>query len=218
MSTVLRRIRRQVLFVAAHLVLVFVPTPRLWADAPAAVKASSRQVFTIYAPAGRCLGAPISASFLLTANHCTNGTTQVQWEAPDGRRGVADVIYRQPARDVALCRIEGQFTFWLRTAAELPGEAETVWAKYFIPGAAVVALIEGRFIAEVTLDGDRHCVLVDGVSGPGSSGGVLLNSRGEVVAVMSQSWNPGLTIDIGRGFLSRSIAIFRSVVGGIGKL
>lgn len=216
--TMLRRIRRQVLFAAAHLVLTFVPSPSLWAaPPPAAVKTASREVLVIRAGTVRCLGAPIAASLLLTANHCADGP-QVSWEARDGRRGTASVVLRRVDRDLVLARVDGpvQFAFWLRPARALPEEVETVWARFLIPRTDVVALVEGNFVAEVTLGGDRHCVLVDGLSGPGSSGGVLLNARGEVVAIHSQSWNPGLEVAIERGFLTRPLAIYRSVVGVIG--
>ena len=217
--TTRRRLLRQVLFVFAHLVLVFVPTPRLWAEAPPAVRTAARQVLVIRDGSGRCLGAPISATLIVTARHCTENP-QVGWQTRDGRRGLANVILRRPELDLALVRVEGagDFPFWLRIADRLPDEVEAVWAHFFVPGTDVYALTEGRFMAEVQLGEDRHCVLVDGMTGPGSSGGVLLNERGEVVAVHSQSWNPGAEVGgPARGLLVRPLAIFRSLVGAIGR-
>lgn len=217
--TPLARIRRQVLFVVAHLALVFVPAPRLWADpAPPAVKTASRQVLEVRVGQSRCLGAPISAALIVTANHCVPAP-QLEWRSRDGRAGLAQVVRREVDRDLAIARVEGpaEFSFWLLIARALPEEADPVWARFFIPGADVAALVGGSFVAEVTLGEDRHCVLVDGMGGPGSSGGVLLNARGEVLAVHSQSWNAGVQVGgAERGLLVRPLVLYRSLVGVIG--
>jgi S1-C subfamily serine protease len=142
---------------------------------------------------------PINSTDALTADHVAlkemflNGSEAkfapfVVWGDELGNTGTAQWQWSDKRRDLSLIRTvvnTPPFTAYLRRAADLPAIGSKVYVvgydfKTVAPGTGGL----GDYTMEATVTGIRAGVLVYGSTpGGGSSGGCVLNARGEIVAV-----------------------------------
>ena len=129
--------------------------------------------------------------FLVTCLHCVGRRERVAVEFSDGGVLTAAVVFRQPADDLALLRIDGDRYRYvpLKLADGPPRVGQPVRVlghpmgyRFSLTAGVVSAL--GR---EITLpDGDPLADLIqtDAAINPGNSGGPLLNDRGELLGIV----------------------------------
>jgi len=142
---------------------------------------------------------PINSTDALTADHVAlkdkfiNGSEGkfapfVIWGDELGNTGTAQWQWSDVRRDLSMIRtppLTPNFSAYLRRAAEVPAVGSKVYVvgydfKTTDPGTGGL----GDWTMEVTVTGSRAGVLVySGTPGGGSSGGCVLNQRGEIVAV-----------------------------------
>ncbi|SHF71449.1 Trypsin [Jatrophihabitans endophyticus] len=179
-----------------------------------------------------CTGEQLNASWVLTANHCADGTTSmnVYQSNSTSNRGparVVDALYSAPSGDIALAH--------LRTAAPLSSYAPLNLSYTTKSSGTGVVMGYGNransaptdhlYKATVNLTGRstdayygtaQHVTGVDGASNHGDSGGAL-TVNGSVVGVCStgDTADPGSNIHAGSNYavLSQSASWIRSTAG-----
>jgi putative serine protease PepD len=126
---------------------------------------------------------------IITNDHILDAGDAVTVVAPDGRRLAADVVGRDPGRDIAVLRVDP--SAGLRPLALAQRGTTKVGAPVLAVGSplglsgTVTAGIVSALDREVRLGkGPRQkAVQTDASINPGNSGGPLVNAKGEVVGV-----------------------------------
>lgn len=136
---------------------------------------------------GQCSGVCVDQSgIILTAKHCKHGET-VSVEFQDGRRETAVRLYKGPGLfdGVTVYDIPGEGWPTCRVSTQAPRAGEDVWLCGYPAGQWRCK--KGSMIGESKhLTGERfHTVTIP--TQPGWSGGPLLNSRGEVIGLLSHT-------------------------------
>lgn len=141
---------------------------------------------------------------IVTNNHVVAGADQVVVRLPDGRTFHPVDVRRDPPSDLAILRISGAGRL---TAATL-GDSNGVRVGSWVVGIGNPFGLEGSVSAGIVSATNRRVPDVSGVllqtdaaTNPGSSGGPLVNLRGEVVGV-----NQG-SMGIGSGFQGIGFAV-----------
>ena len=156
---------------------------RLAAAQPVLLATAVKSVVTIFAGEGMGSGVLISSDgYILTNHHVAGSTGRVRIRWPDGTDTVGDVIRGDPRRDVALVKTEPKGApLSIRAAPAQLGE--TVFA--------VGTPLDKQFANTLTRGIVSATRLIDGLSviqsdvaiDHGSSGGPLLDEKGQIVAL-----------------------------------
>jgi S1-C subfamily serine protease len=127
---------------------------------------------------------------LLTAYHVVEHATRIMVSCPGGRLSRAVVHVKSPQNDLAALKIESVTPDYLSFAA--PRSAR-VGDSVFTVGFPVSGLLgrEPKFtegtISSLSAGGESSVMQVTVPVQPGNSGGALLNNRGEVVGIITES-------------------------------
>lgn len=136
--------------------------------------------------------------YMVTNFHVIDGATSVTVVSPAEKKEFpATVVQTDPANDIAILKVEAQ-TSGIPLAASFSGaKGEEVLTLGFplvaLQGQEQKATF-GRINALSGIQNDIRFVQVDVPIQPGNSGGPLLNSRGEVVGVVTATLNQIVTL------------------------
>jgi S1-C subfamily serine protease len=142
---------------------------------------------------------------ILTNNHVVSGQApEVQVTLSNGKKYKADILFRDPANDLAMVRIEPKEDIKIMPL----GDSERVQVgqkvlaignPFGLDGTLTTGVVSsiGRDIADEggrTLEG---MIQTDAAINPGNSGGPLLDSQGNVIGINTAIYGPGGNIGIG---------------------
>jgi serine protease Do len=142
-------------------------------------------------PEPRSLGSGFvidSAGYILTNAHLVSRTKEIVVRLPDRRELEARLVGYDPASDIALLKVEAAGLAALRLGdvrALRPGEwVAAIGAPFGLERSVSAGIVSalGRVLPEASV---VPFIQTDVAVNPGSSGGPLLNLRGEVVGVNS---------------------------------
>lgn len=157
------------------------------APAPAAVA----WILQLHSPsAGDCHGTPVSPVAILTAAHCVGVDGIVKWKGQD-REGLAVAVWREDVpRDLAIL-ITGSSNGWrvVPIGKTPPNNLADLWWRLYLPQLRSVAATGYALGTDDTGDLDFF-----GPAEPGSSGSGLINDEGELVGVVTRTFNPYLIL------------------------
>ena len=126
-----------------------------------------------------------AAGYILTNEHVVAGQSRVTAILDNDTQLRARVVSADEQRDIALLRVEGGNGLKPLTFATALKEGEEVVAlDYPLNLSGTITITRGIVSAVSWFDGVKH-VQTDAAFNPGSSGGPLLNGRGEVVGMNS---------------------------------
>jgi hypothetical protein len=179
-----------------------------------------------------CTGEQLNASWILTANHCADGTTAMNVYHSNsttnpGSPVAVDALYSAPSGDIALAHLASPYSLGSYPGLNL-GYNATSSGSGTVMGygnRANGAPADGLYQASVSLTGEttdayggtaQHITGVDGASNHGDSGGPLIVG-GSVVAVCSTGdvADPGANIHASANYavLSQSASWLRNTAG-----
>lgn len=142
---------------------------------------------------------------ILTNNHVVSGRApEVMVTLFDGRKYRADVLYRDPANDLALLKIapRGQLRFLPLGDSDTLQVGQKVLAignPFGLQGTLTTGIVSslGRDIADESGRELQGMIQTDAAINPGNSGGPLLDSSGNVIGINTAIYGPGANIGIG---------------------
>ena len=140
---------------------------------------------------------------VLTNNHVVEEGYYAMIRLSDNRQIKAEIVYRDPSRDLAILECPGSnYSAIALGSTKHPSLGEDVIAIGF-PSAVLgdsVSISKGIISAFRTIGGVRY-IQTDASIGPGSSGGPLINTRGEVIGIntwkLTESEGINFAIEIG---------------------
>lgn len=126
-------------------------------------------------------GCAVSPTQALTAFHVTHGEKELHWRNRLQEGGIARVQLADAKKDLALVVADGPMNVpFLPIAQHDPRVGEELW---------VIGLFKNLPTAyharAVALDPQNGDLILDSMGFPGSSGGCVVNLRGELVAIFS---------------------------------
>jgi len=121
---------------------------------------------------------------LVTAEHVVSGLDEIVVKLRDGRSLPGRVVRRDPARDIAVVRVQGAPESCVPIAAAWPESGAEVFA-IGAPLAEELAFSVSRGIVSgtPTIDG-RKVIQTDASINPGNSGGPLVDERGRLLGIV----------------------------------
>jgi S1-C subfamily serine protease len=142
---------------------------------------------------------------ILTNNHVVSGRApEVMVTLFDGRKYRANVLYRDPANDLALLKIDprGQLKFLPLGDSDSLQVGQKVLAignPFGLQGTLTTGIVSslGRDIADESGRELQGMIQTDAAINPGNSGGPLLDSSGNVIGINTAIYGPGANIGIG---------------------
>lgn len=142
---------------------------------------------------------------ILTNNHVVSGRApEVMVTLFDGRKYRANVLFRDPANDLALLKIEprAQLKFLPLGDSDTLQVGQKVLAignPFGLQGTLTTGIVSslGRDIADESGRELQGMIQTDAAINPGNSGGPLLDSSGSVIAINTAIYGPGANIGIG---------------------
>ncbi len=142
---------------------------------------------------------------ILTNNHVVSGRApEVMVTLFDGRKYRANVLYRDPANDLALLKIDprGQLRFLPLGDSDSLQVGQKVLAignPFGLQGTLTTGIVSslGRDIADESGRELQGMIQTDAAINPGNSGGPLLDSSGNVIGINTAIYGPGANIGIG---------------------
>ena len=146
-----------------------------------------------------------SDGYVLTNNHvveaAANGDGQIQAAFPDGRKGAAEVIGRDPTTDIAVVKVAGVDNL---TPVELGRSDDlrvgqsvvAIGSPFELSGTVTAGIVSalhrpvqaGSSADQATV---MDAVQTDAAINPGNSGGPLTNMAGQVIGINSVIYSPG---------------------------
>lgn len=127
--------------------------------------------------------------YVVTCHHCVAAHEHWLVKLRDGRRFIGHVVASDPARELALVRLDaGGRRFVAQRLAETPARVRDEVTVIGHPKGWTWTTTVGRVTAverEVPIDGTpvKGLMQADAAINPGCSGGAVLNGRGELVGV-----------------------------------
>jgi len=142
---------------------------------------------------------------ILTNNHVVSGRApEIMVTLFDGRKYRASVLYRDPANDLALLKIDprGQLKFLPLGDSDSLQVGQKVLAignPFGLQGTLTTGIVSslGRDIADESGRELQGMIQTDAAINPGNSGGPLLDSSGNVIGINTAIYGPGANIGIG---------------------
>ena len=128
--------------------------------------------------------------YVLTADHVVRGVTSVTVYHSDGREEPGIILGRDEVRDLAIVKISGAPDLPLARLGSTDGVrmGDEVYSLGFTPFNEAMTSTVGIISAILPHGPDGYTIIqTDAFLYPGQSGGPLLNARGEVIAVLSQT-------------------------------
>ena len=126
--------------------------------------------------------------YIVTNYHVVAGSTKVAIECQDKSRRTADVVFIDPAADIALVLPselpEGAAEGALKLSSSSPQVGDGTFVHGF-PFGMPYSVSQGVVSAIDQPLGDRKYIQTDAAVNPGNSGGPMLNSDGSVFAITS---------------------------------
>ena len=192
-----------------------IPTPTQVASLSIAdvVESARDCVVRVVGPSGAGSGFVVHADgYILTNDHVIAGPGQLTVFFDHGARLIPQVIASDPARDIALLKVESsrQLTA-LPLATEAREGEEVVAIGYPLDLEGGMSVTQGIVSAFRSYGGVDY-VQTDAATNKGSSGGPLLNRRGEVVGMSSRALldAEGIGFAIRYDMLSSRLALMMS--------
>lgn len=148
-------------------------------------------ILQLQSSAGICHGTPIAPTVILTAAHCVGTDGIVRWKGQD-REGVAILVWAETEpRDIALL-ITGAGNGWrtVPIGKTPPGNMADLWWRLYLPEVRSVAG-HGEALG-IDDTGDLDFL---GPAEPGSSGSGLIDEHGELVGVVTRTFNSFLMFE-----------------------
>lgn len=142
---------------------------------------------------------------ILTNNHVVSGRApEIMVTLADGRKYRASVLYRDPANDLALLKIEprGPVKFLPlgdSDALQVGQKVLAIGNPFGLQGTLTTGIVSslGRDIADESGRELQGMIQTDAAINPGNSGGPLLDSSGAVIGINTAIYGPGANIGIG---------------------
>jgi S1-C subfamily serine protease len=151
------------------------------------VESSTKSALTIVTSFGHGSGFIISEEgYALTSQHVVSGSEECQVVFNNGFKLNAKVIAFDTKSDVALLKIDGSGF----DALPLMSEGKVKAGEEVITIGTPASLKLGQTVTKGVVSGEReieemHYVQTDVSISPGNSGGALINSKGEVIAIIT---------------------------------
>ena len=154
---------------------------------PAQIAAQANQsVVVAITPEGRGAGFVVGPNLVATCFHVVAGTDRIAVRTPDGVEHAAhSVVAYDQADDIALLSVDALGSPQLRFGdftAITPGDPVTVIGH---PRGLDSSVSTGIVSAVRTVDAQHQLLQITAPISPGSSGGPVLNQKGEVIGVTS---------------------------------
>lgn len=152
--------------------------------APRPIDQARKSVVVIFAGEGSGSGVLISSDgFILTDAHVVGDAASVRLRWADGKTGVAAVLRTHKGRDVALLKVDAAGYEPLPLRATPPAVGSTVFAIGAPEGQQFEGTLTRGIVSAVRdMDGLSY-IQSDVTTGPGGSGGPLLDETGHVVGL-----------------------------------
>ncbi len=156
-------------------------------------------IFKINTASGSGSGFYIKDKDIIVTNyHVVNGNREVSVENIKKERLLANVIMVNPVSDLAFLKTQGSFDasgVKINTSTA-PGSRDQVFVHGF-PFGMPYTITEGIISAPDQLMDGRKYVQTDAAVNPGNSGGPILNSNDELVAVTTSKFNNADNVGFG---------------------
>lgn len=177
------------------------PTGALWPQllleslpgSAIAIPYAAKSAVSVFSDTGHGSGFLISANGeILTNAHVVGRSKYVKVRWTDGAEALGEVVRSDPRRDVALIKIappEGRAP--LRLDLTPPQAGEDVYAVGTPLDEAFEGTITRGIISATRVTEGLRFIQSDVTVNPGNSGGPLVNSRGQVIAITVASFQPG---------------------------
>lgn len=166
------------------------PTPTLTQDE---LNVISESVFEVYCskddPTVSGQGTGVVIGNLLITNFHTCGKSQfINTKISDKMVGSTETIFKNESSDLMAIKIDNQKS--LKYSTELPKIGEVVYSIGFPKEKFTIT--QGKVI-RLYMDAGRMVIVHDAVTNFGSSGGALIDSKGEVIGITTWKFDDGIT-------------------------
>lgn len=136
---------------------------------------------------------PISKTEAITNRHVIGQGEPAAWRSPlDGSGGNLTILYADARFDIVVVKSDVPFPYWAPLSTQLPKRGDKVRMLGYDtdrlgkPPKEVEAKVTGYLAGQI---------LFDASSGPGSSGGCVINSSGELVGIHWGAYGPSSARD-----------------------
>ncbi|MAK81195.1 trypsin-like peptidase domain-containing protein [Phenylobacterium sp.] len=155
--------------------------------------AAAQSAVSVLSDAGHGSGFLVSSSGeILTNAHVVGRSKYVKIRWTDGTEALGEVVRSDPRRDVALIKIATpQGHAPLRLELNPPQAGDEVYAVGTPLDEAFEGTITRGIVSATRVTDGLRFIQSDVTVNPGSSGGPLLDSRGQVIAITVASFQPG---------------------------
>lgn len=155
-------------------------------------------------------------NLFVTNHHVVEGFRQIAIEDHSRHRYLAHVFLSNPSQDIALLKTENDFSFLpdIRLAPQEARTGEKIYVAGF-PFGIPFTITEGTVSAPLQFIDGQYRIQTDAAVNPGNSGGAMLNSKGEVVAITSSKFTNadnmgfGIPVHLLKPLLKQSLHINR---------
>jgi putative serine protease PepD len=132
---------------------------------------------------------------IVTNQHVVDGATAIEVKFADGSKASADVVGQDTSSDIAVIRVQGvdpsklhPLTFGDSSKTAVGNGVIAIGSPYGLQGSVTVGVVSalGRSLTSPNNQTLRGAIQTDAPINPGSSGGPLLDSQGNVIGMNAQ--------------------------------